>query len=64
MTVEELLNKYVDDTKICICDIFSDPISKPLDAKESVILYGHYKVAKWEVVYDVVTYRLKIIVVL
>lgn len=54
MTVEELLNKYVGDTKICICNIFSDPISKPLDAKESVILYGHYKVAKWEVVYDVV----------
>ena len=41
MTVEELLNKYVGDTKICICNIFSDPISKPLDAKETAILYGH-----------------------
>ncbi len=63
MTVEELLNKYVGDTKICICNIFSDPISKPLDAKETAILYGHYKVVKWEVVYDVVAYRLKIFIV-
>lgn len=62
MTVEELLKKYVGDTKIRICDVSSSLISKPLNREETVKLYGHYKVAKWEIVYDVIIYRLKIII--